>query len=386
MIVKGFKFSGISSGIKGDGKKDLGLIFSDQPASIAGVFTKNVVKAAPVIISMERIKRGYARAVIVNSGCANACTGEEGIRRAERLTEAVAHYLNIKKEEVMVASTGLIGKQLPLEKIEMALPELVSKLDESSFRDFAEAIMTTDTFAKLSNYTIPTGDGEIHLLGIAKGAGMIRPHMATMLAFIVTDASASGHELQRMLKRAVKRSFNRISVDGDMSTNDTVMLLAGGGAGVRIDGKKKGVFEEYLQRICDDLSRMIVRDGEGATKFIVIHVKGGRSEGEARRIAEAIGNSILVKTAFFGESPNWGRIIAAAGAAGVGFDPERVDLYLNGIAVLKDGLQAGEDFKGGLNKKEIIVELDIKRGPFEFKYYTCDISHAYITINAHYHT
>ncbi len=386
MIVKGFKFSGISSGIKGDGKKDLGLIFSDQPASIAGVFTKNIVKAAPVIISMERIKRGYARAVIVNSGCANACTGEEGIKRAERVAEAVAHYLNIEKEEVMIASTGFIGKQLPIEKIEMALPELVSKLDESSFRDFAEAIMTTDTFPKLSNYTIPTRYGDIHILGIAKGAGMIRPHMATMLAFIVTDASASCQELQRMLRKIVRRSFNRISVDGDMSTNDTVMVLAGGGAGIRVDASIKGIFEDNLQRICDDLSRMIVRDGEGATKFIVIHVKGGRSEGEARRIAEAIGNSILVKTAFFGESPNWGRIIAAAGAAGVRFDPEKVVLSLNGIPILKEGFQTGEDFIGELNKKEIIVELNIKKGPYEYKYFTCDISDAYVMINAHYTT
>lgn len=385
MLVRGFKFAGISCGIKGDGKKDLGLIYSDQPASVAALFTKNIVKAAPVILSMERAKRGYARAVIVNSGCANACTGREGMRRAERMARAVATYLNIPEEEVMVASTGVIGKQLPIELIEASVPELVSRLDGSSCMDFAEAIMTTDSFAKVSVSSISTQGVDIHILGIAKGAGMIRPHMATMLSFILTDASGSGNELQRILRRAVDRSFNRISVDGDMSTNDTVIILAGGASGIKIN-KIKGIFEEKVQGVCDDLARMIIRDGEGATKFLLIHVKGGRSEAEARKVAQAIGNSLLVKVAFFGENPNWGRIMAAAGSAGVEFDPEKVDLHVNGVGILKNGLHTEKDVGEELKKGEITIELDMKRGHSEYKYYTCDISDAFVRINAHYQT
>ena len=378
-IPHGFLFAGVSAGIRKEGRLDLGLIFCEEKGISWGVFTKNTVKAAPVLIGKKHIKNLVTRAILVNSGIANACTGKEGLERTERVLKALSDLLSIKKEEILPASTGVIGEQLPEEKIIAKLPDLVKKLSPSNYADFAKAIMTTDTFPKISSQL--TGDG-IAILGIAKGAGMIAPHMATMLAFILTDAKIDKKDLQTLLLKAVEESFNRITVDSDTSTNDTVYALASG-------KKEIGNWEEFcekFQRVLYELSYMIVKDGEGASKVIKVIVKGAKTKEEAKNFSQAVANSPLVKTAFYGGDPNWGRILAALGKTQIPFDPEEIEIYLNGIPWIKKLKPQSEEevLKNELRKSDLELLIKLKRGKQNYWMLTCDLTEEYIKINASY--
>jgi len=380
-VIKGFKEAAVRCGIKKDGL-DLGLIYSEKEATVAALFTKNRVKAAPVIVSKIHLEKtkGRARAIIVNSGNANACTGEEGIRDALSVSEAVAEALGIKKEEVLVASTGIIGKRLELKKIKEAIPDLVKRLSYDGIEEFSKAILTTDKFPKVSSFE---GDG-FRIVGIAKGAGMIMPDLATMLCFILTDIKAERETLKEVLKKAVDQSFNKITVDGDMSTNDTVFLLANGIS-------EKGISEEFefgLKKICTELSEMIVDDGEGSTKKVKIIVKGAAKRSDAKEGARSVANSLLVKTALFGEDPNWGRIMAAIGKAVSVVDQNKVDIWIDDIKVVENGKGKGNEdvAKERMKKRSFSLTVDLKKGPYEDWILTCDLSYDYVKINAEYRT
>jgi len=305
MIPRGFRFGAAKAGIKGPGRLDMGLLWCETPASAAGVFTRNRVVAAPVVLCRERIDRGTARAVLVNAGNANACTGEAGLADARRLTAAAAQELGVAPEEVLVCSTGVIGARLPVDRMEAAVPSLRASLAEDP-DPFARSILTTDRFPKISARSFHVGGREVCLVGVAKGAGMIRPDMGTMLAFLATDAAVEPGVLRQVLAQAVDRTFNRITVDGDTSTNDTVLLLAGGAAGVAPAEAPGGIaaLAEAVEGVCRDLARMIVADGEGATKVVEVRVVGAADDASALRIARTVAESPLVKTAIHGEDPN----------------------------------------------------------------------------------
>jgi len=389
MEVKGYKFSAVEAAIKKPGRLDLALIFSEVPANVAAVFTVNKVKAAPVLLSMERVKNGKAQAVVVNSGNANACTGKRGLDDAMETTRLVAEGLGVPDDSVLVSSTGVIGQPMPMERVRGAVDKLVEGLASGTLDGVAQAIMTTDTFPKLQ---VRNGDGYA-IAGVAKGAGMIMPNMATMLSFVVTDAAVDGVCLQQLLKEAVDSSFNIISVDGDMSTNDTVVLMANGVAGIPLlkPGTPEGEnFAAKLKDLLLALARQIVQDGEGATKFVGITVKGAVSTGEAKQAAMAVANSSLVKTAFFGQDANWGRIIAAVGYSGAQVDPERVDIFFDDVRMARDGIFAGGDAEERgtivLKNKEFSVTIDLKLGSGSATVYTSDLSYDYVKINADYRT
>ena len=390
MEIKGFKFSGISAGIKKNGGKDVGLICGDGPLSVAGVFTCSSIKAAPVVLDMERIKGGTARAVIVNSGNANACTGDAGMRDALATSRFLAEGIGVLDEEVLVSSTGVIGQKLPVEKIKAAIPELVSSLDYGKIQDFAEAIMTTDSFPKMSFATRRINGKDVTIGGVAKGAGMISPNMATMLSYIMTDASINSKMLVHALKVATDVSFNSITVDGDMSTNDTVIALASGASGAEIVEGETGHLEfiSMLKELMIELAKMIVRDGEGATKLIELKVKGADSKEDAKKAAVKIANSPLVKTAFYGEDANWGRIVAALGGADIKLDESTLDIWFDDICIVKGGLFAGAEAEAEatdmMKKKEVSLTVNINMGPHEATLWTCDFTHDYIKINAEY--
>ena len=378
-VPEGFLFSAVSCGIKKEGRLDLGLIFCERKGTAWGVFTKNTLKAAPVLIGKTNLKEPYHRAIVANSGVANAATGEEGIKRAEAILKDLAKLLKVNPFEILPASTGVIGEQLPLEKILPKLSELVAGLSPDRAEDFAKAIMTTDTFPKLARRT--TKDG-IKLLGIAKGAGMIAPNMATMLAFILTDGYLKKEEMKKLLSKAVDQSFNRITVDGDTSTNDTVYFLASGIKEVK-DGND---FAENLISLAKELAYLIVKDGEGATKVIKVEIKGARNKEEARAFAMAIANSPLVKTAFYGADPNWGRILSALGKTGIDFDPQLVQIFLNGKPWVKElSVQTKEeDLRKEMQKSEISLVVHLKLGKVSYEVLTCDLTEDYIRINASY--
>ncbi len=386
-LPKGFKASAVASGIKPQGL-DLALIFSESPCKVAGVFTSNRVKAAPVIYSKSIVKKGIAQAIIANSGCANACTGKEGIKDAEEMANAVERALNLKPRSVLVASTGVIGKKLPLEKIKAALPSLIRGLSHENFQDVALAIMTTDTRPKIKSVEVKCGRLKGTILGIAKGAGMISPNLATMLCFLITDLVCEPQILQSCLKEAVSLSFNRISVDGEQSTNDTVLLMANGLEGP-LGEKEIPIFKEALTSLTMDLAKEIVKDAEGATKFVKISIKGAKSDPEAKKAAFRIANSLLVKTALFGEDPNWGRIMAALGDSGTKFNPDKVCIWMNGLKVASEGKGLNIDhneLSKVLKNKEILIEIDLKEGKGKFEVFTCDLSYDYVRINAEYTT
>ncbi len=392
MKVPGFKAGAVKAGIRGKDRLDVGLIYSEVPAAAAGVFTTSLVKAAPVVLDMEHLQSGSAQAVIVNSGIANACTGERGLALARGTAELVGKELGIAPGMVQVTSTGVIGQQLDLSIFSNCMDRLVASLSENGFADVSRAMMTTDTVPKTASRTIVLSGKEVTLLGLAKGAGMIMPNMATMLSYIVTDASVDPAILQEMLKKCVDVSFNAITVDGDTSTNDTLLLLANGMAGnERIDGldsEDGGIFYETLMEICLDLALQIVKDGEGATKLITVHVKGAHTIKDADQAARTIANSSLVKTAFFGEDANWGRIIAALGRSGINFDAGVVDIFFDDVMMVRGGL--GLDMEQEklatqvLKKDAFSVVVDLKQGNGEYRVYTCDLSIDYIKINADY--
>jgi glutamate N-acetyltransferase / amino-acid N-acetyltransferase len=394
MIIKGFSASAVPAGIKYSGRLDLGLICSTTPAVTAGVFTKNLVKAAPVVLDIERLKQGRAQAILVNSGCANACTGEQGMEAAKSTSRLVALALGIPEEMVQVASTGVIGVQLNVAAFESAMGNLVGGLAPENLGKVAEAIMTTDTFVKTATRTTTLCGKEVKFMGMAKGSGMIMPNMATMLAFIVTDAQIGFPELNKCLKTSVARTFNRITVDGDTSTNDMVLVMANGAAGNKwIDDEipeAQQLFQDTLEDMLKDLALQIVGDGEGATKCITIRVCGAKEADEAEQMARTVANSNLVKTAFFGEDANWGRIIAAMGRCGVRFHPDHVDISFGDITIVKNGIGQGaaveEEAAKVLKEKNITVNIDLKDGNACEEIYTCDFSVDYVKINADYRT
>jgi glutamate N-acetyltransferase/amino-acid N-acetyltransferase len=393
MQPKGFKFSAVEAAIKKPGRLDLALIFSETPATLAAVFTTNKVKAAPVVLGMERTKDGICQAVVVNSGNANACTGSQGMEDARETSRLVAEGLGIPDETVQVSSTGVIGVQLPMERLRGRVPQLVEGLESGTLADVARAIMTTDTFPKQEARQGEAGGVSYTIAGIAKGAGMIMPNMATMLAFLVTDAAVEPGWLRKAFRQTVDASFNVITVDGDTSTNDTALLLANGSAGNPVihEGTPEAArFVQELQDVVLTLARQIVRDGEGATKFVTITVKGASSVGEARQAAMAVANSSLVKTAFFGQDANWGRILAAVGYSGVAVDPDRVALFFDDVLMASNGVFAGGDAEARgsavLHKKEFTVTVDLRLGEGSATVYTSDLSYDYVKINADYRT
>ena len=393
MEIKGFKFSAVEAAIKKSGRLDLGLIFSETPAVVAALFTTNRVKAAPVLLSMERAKSGVAQAVLVNSGNANACTGSQGMEDALESGRLVALGLGIPAEVTLIASTGVIGVPLPMERIRKGIPPLIEGLETGRVADLATAIMTTDTFPKLEARCCEAGGKPYTIAGIAKGAGMIMPNMATMLAFLVTDAAVEPAWLDKVFREANDASFNMITVDGDTSTNDTALILANGAAGnapLAAGNPDAAMFAGLLHEVMLSLAKQLVRDGEGATKFVTITVKGAISAAEARQAAMAIANSSLVKTAFFGQDANWGRVFAAVGYSGAQVDPGRVDLYFDDVPMTRNGIFAGGDAEArgteALRNKEFTVTVDLKLGAGQATVYTSDLSYDYIKINADYRT
>lgn len=391
-IPAGFRFSGIASGIKKSGKLDLGLIVSDQPADCAGVFTRNKVIAAPLLLTQPRVAKGKCQAILVNSGNANACTGSAGLQVAETTVDLLVGELQIADNLVSVASTGVIGELLPLEPFSCGIPKLVKNLSADQAVAVAEAMMTTDAFSKTAT-AMESGEQNYRILGLAKGAGMIHPNMATMLGFVLTDAQVNPVLLKPVLERAVKKSFNSITVDGDTSTNDMVLLLANGAANSAViepDTREAEIFSQHLERVLLDLAKMIVRDGEGATKLVQIRVVGAENEDSARIAARSVATSSLVKTAFFGEDANWGRIIAAVGYSGVNIDPNRIDISFNQVPVAINGLAVGSEQEAAatrvLQLDEFVVTVDLHQGQAESSYYTSDLNYEYIKINADYRT
>ena len=386
-FVPGFKAGGIACGVKKGRTRDLALIVSETPASVAGVFTQNRVKAAPLLLSMERIGGERCDAVIINSGNANACTGRRGMRDAKRMAESAAKALRCDPAHVLVASTGVIGEPLPVERITDGTPRLAARVRPTGWREAAEAIMTTDTFPKLACKEGKVGGVPVRLLGVAKGSGMIAPDMATMLAFIVTDAAIGSRPLQSVLHRAVQHTFNRITVDGETSTNDMVLLLANGAAGaMKVDDAALRAFAVMVEGLCEELASLIVRDGEGATKVVTIRVKGAKTEKDAEKAGKRIANSLLVKTAFFGEDVNWGRIMSALGSAGVEMDPERVALSLDGVPLVRAGKATGKESEAArvIKRDEMKLTVDLKAGKGEATVQTTDLTYDYVKINASY--
>lgn len=389
--VRGFRFSVTEASIRRPGRKDMALIYSESVSAMAGLFTRNKVKAAPVRLDMRRIKSGKGQAIIVNSGNANACTGEKGLKDAESMADIVAESLGINKELVYVCSTGVIGTPMPMERIRASIPILVRELGQHNIRDVASAIMTTDTFPKVIERDLRIGKIQAKIAGICKGAGMIRPDMATMLCFILTDLNITISALNTALRKAIDASFNRITIDGDMSTNDTVLAMANGKAGNKIlgeDSKAYRVFESVLSEVGGELSRMIVRDGEGATKVIEITVKNARNDREAKKAAYSVANSLLVKTALYGNDANWGRIMASLGYSGISLKEDNIDIYMNGIKIVSRGLGTGRDKNPEeiFRNKEVKILIDLRIGKGSATVLTCDLSEDYVKINAEYRT
>jgi len=393
MDIKGFQFSAVEAAIKKPGRKDLALIFSEVPATACAVFTTNAVKAAPVLLSAERIAGGKAQALVVNSGNANACTGEQGMVAARETTHLVAEGLGIAEDVIQVSSTGVIGVQMPIERVRAAIPELIGGLSYGTLDDVAEAIMTTDTFPKMEARSGQAGGINYTVAGIAKGAGMIMPNMATMLSFIITDAAVEPSLLDKAFRRAVDTSFNIITVDGDTSTNDTCLIMANGLAGnaaITAGTPEAEAFGTLLHEVLLSLAKQIVKDGEGATKFVEIRITGARNDADAKRAALAVANSSLVKTAFYGQDANWGRIFAAVGYSGAEVAQGRLSLHFDDVCMAKNGVFAGGDAEAlgseTLKKKEFCVTVDLGLGHGSATVYTSDLSYEYVSINADYRT
>jgi glutamate N-acetyltransferase/amino-acid N-acetyltransferase len=390
-VIKGFRFAGVAAGLRKErGRKDLGVIVADRPIAAAAVFTTNRVKAAPVVVTQEHIRRGRLQAVAANSGSANCFTGKAGIKLAQNSCAALATEIGCGAELVVPCSTGVIGHLYDLEKYRAGIRDAVAALSPDALEDFARAIMTTDTHPKMASARLKLGGAEVTVAGCAKGAGMIEPKMATMLAFVVTDAAVGTADLKRTLAHALPASFNAITIDGDMSTNDTLLLMASGAAGGRaLSGRELAAFGEAVTALSSALARELVRDGEGATKLVTIEVRGARSTADADRIAREIANSPLVKTAFFGCDPNFGRIVMAAGKAGVAMDLERLEVRMAGIRIASHGAlhtEALADAAAKMKQPEFGLTIDLKLGKARASIMTCDFSYDYVKINAEYTT
>ena len=389
--VPGFLASGISAEIKSDNSKDLGLIYSETPATAVGVFTTNQIKAAPVILTQEKIKKGVAQAVIVNSGNANACTGTLGFEHAASVSESVARELKIDNRFVMVSSTGIIGVPLPIKRINTQIHRLVGSLSPTGLTDFSEAIMTTDTFPKLVLRKESIAGKEVTLCGVAKGSGMIMPSMATLLSYFLTNLLIDRSLLELLFKEVIDSSFNALTIDGETSTNDTAIVLANGSAGneiVREDSVELTKFKNLLKGVADELSHLILKDAEGSTKIVKIKVKNALTREDAQKIAYKVANSVLVKTAFFGEDPNWGRIMAAIGQAGATINPATIAIRFNDVLAVKDSSWAG-NIKGVqdvLKLPEFGVTIDLQMGKACADIATTDLTIEYVKINSDYPT
>jgi glutamate N-acetyltransferase/amino-acid N-acetyltransferase len=388
---QGFRAAAVAAGIKPSGNPDITLIVSDRPAAAAGLFTRNRVVAAPVQVSREHLADGSARAIAVNAGNANACTGADGMAAARRMAEHTARLLEIDPREVLVASTGVIGRPLPIDRVEAGLTAAAAALSPDGGPAAARAIMTTDTRPKEIAVEVAVDGGTFRLGGICKGSGMIQPNMATMLAFLTTDAEIWPEVLQSALAGAVEQTFNCVTVDGDTSTNDSLFLLANGASGVRIAPGSPAyqAFCDGLLHVCTYLAKELARDGEGATKLVEIQVGGARTPSQARKVGKSIANSPLVKTALFGNDPNWGRILCAAGYSGVAIDQDRLALTLCGYPLVREGEPVEYDeatVSRAMRAPEVLIQLELGQGSAASTVWTCDFSYDYVRINAEYTT
>ncbi len=399
VTVAGFRFSATSAGIRRDGRDDVALAVADEPAVAVGMLTANLVRAAPVDVAAERLQAGRARAVLVNSGCANACTGQAGFEATIASSAAIAGALGVDPREVLPASTGVIGALLPAERIAARAADLAQGLSPERSGDFARAICTTDRWEKISHRDIAVAGGQVRVLGMAKGAGMIHPDLAparvqtarpgpphaTMLAFLFTDAAIGREELERALAEAVDRSFNACSVDGDTSTNDCVLALASGASGLSLGAAQ---LAPALGEVCSELARSMVADGEGAAHVAEIRVVGLQDDDDARIVARTVATSLLVKTALHGKDANWGRLLAAAGRAGVAFDPARARIAIGDVEIVRDGVGVGGDAEQRaaaiLAGPDYVIEIGLGNGPGRFSYLTSDLGHGYVDVNAGY--
>lgn len=391
-IPRGFLFSVAEAAIKKPGRNDLALIYSESDCTVAGMFTTSKVKAAPVRLDMKKIKSGVGRAIIINSGNANACTGKKGLEDAIEITERTAKLLRINPDLVYICSTGVIGTPLPMDRVRSKIPNLVDHIGKFTIEDVARAIMTTDTFPKIVTKKVKIFNREIKIAGICKGAGMISPNMATMLCFLMTDADIEKKALHLSLQTAVNHSFNRITIDGDMSTNDTVLIMANALSGcknINVDTKEFSIYTSALTEVTKELSKLIVKDAEGATKLVEIEVINAKNDKEAKKAAFTIANSLLVKTAIYGNDANWGRLMAALGYSGIGgIREDKIDIYLNGLKIVENGIGRGNDIEANnrLKDKEINIKIDLNIGRGSAKVLTCDLTEDYVKINAEYRT
>ncbi|HSA58533.1 MAG TPA: bifunctional glutamate N-acetyltransferase/amino-acid acetyltransferase ArgJ [bacterium] len=391
--VSGFRFSGVAAGIKKTGKPDLALIVSDVPATTVAAFTTNLARAAPVLVSRKNARSGVCRAIVVNSGNANACTGARGLRDAESMVRATAKALKVPEKHVLVCSTGKIGVPLPIQEIVSRIPRAAKALSRDGLKRSAQAILTTDNGAKLAHAEGKIGGKPYQIAGFAKGAGMIEPHMATMLAYVLTDAFVPKDVLRVLFRNCVDETFNRVTVDGDMSTNDTAVVLANGLAGNRafkLRTPECRRFAENLYNVMDSLARQMVMDGEGATKCVAIDVRNAKTDADARKIAYAVANSPLVKTSFFGEDPNWGRVLGAAGRARATLNPDRVTIHYGNVCVARRGQSTGvaadRRAKAVMKAPSFTVTFDCRLGRGAFRVYSSDLTLEYVTINSCYRT
>ncbi len=386
----GFLAAGLHCGIK-PANLDLAVVACDRPATAAALFTTNLVKAAPVLVSQDHLRRsgGFARVVVINSGCANACTGDEGLEVARATAAHAAHVFSAAPEQILVASTGVIGVALDAGKVKAGLSNSVARLSREGHLDAARAIMTTDRGPKEAAAEGQIGNRTFRVGGIAKGAGMIEPNMATMLAVLTSDVVIDGALLDKALREACATTFNAITIDGDTSTNDTVFALASGASGVAIGSAELPAFVRVLTSVCRELALAIVRGGEGVTRTVSVRVTGAPSHEEARKVARTIANSLLVKTAIHGADPNWGRILAAAGRAGVPFDPRRATVTIGPVVLFSDGRPHDEraaEAARFLSRDDVSIQAGLGDGPGEAVVYTCDLSAEYVRINGEYRT
>lgn len=391
-FAKGFTAAGVKAGIKKSGNLDVAVIYTKTQAVVAGTFTQNKVAAAPVYVSKEVVATGTAHAIVANAGCANACTGQQGLDDAHKMAQIVADELGVNADDVIVGSTGVIGVNLPMDKLEAGIKDAVANLSADGSGNAGRAIITTDTHSKSVTCEFELSGKTVRMGAIAKGSGMIRPNMATMLCYITTDIAIDQALLQKAVSGCVEKSFNMISVDGDMSTNDMVIVLANGEANnakITEENADYQIFFDKLMMLCTELAKQIAADGEGASKFLTINVKGAKSFADAKTVGMAIANSPLVKTAFFGEDPNWGRVICAVGYSGADMVPEKTVVKFGGITIFANGTGATYDEKAlahVMKEKDIVIDIELNMGQEDATVWSCDLSYEYVKINGEYHT
>lgn len=391
-FAKGFTAAGVKAGIKKSGNLDVAVIYTKTQAVVAGTFTQNKVAAAPVYVSKEVVATGTAHAIVANAGCANACTGQQGLDDAHKMAQIAADELGVNADDVIVGSTGVIGVNLPMDKLEAGIKDAVANLSADGSGNAGRAIITTDTHSKSVTCEFELSGKTVRMGAIAKGSGMIRPNMATMLCYITTDIAIDQALLQKAVSGCVEKSFNMISVDGDMSTNDMVIVLANGEANnakITEENADYQIFFDKLMMLCTELAKQIAADGEGASKFLTINVKGAKSFADAKTVGMAIANSPLVKTAFFGEDPNWGRVICAVGYSGADMLPEKTVVKFGGITIFANGTGATYDEKAlahVMKEKDIVIDIELNMGQENATVWSCDLSYEYVKINGEYHT